>query len=593
MKNNKKGFTLVELLVVIAILAILATVAVVGYMSFIDRANQSVDQQLVEQMNITLQADEVLNGKPATVVDAKNILVANRLDDFTPIDAKNVFYWVGTENRVILWSKDEADGTTGRVTYPEDYVEKFADYTEPSSDWADLSLDYSEYFIEVEPEGDESLRSALLSAVQNATDGAVVKLPKNSTVDLGAGGLYFLGSYLTNEGGTGKALTIDLNGSTIESLNPHSNGYYYGISLPDGASLTLLNGSLDAAGNINTFEVGSGSNLILRNVNVTTAGDGIYPDGNAGEIILDNCELDCGADYGIATNNQVTDNLKVTVNNSTIKANSCAVLVNVPCDVSITDSEIIGGGWGVFIRSGHATIENTTIKTTDGDIGADDSRYNTSCENFVYNSSDSNVPYWGQGAQVPYAPIIIGDYSSHDSYNHDTDCALINVKIENANSAKIPDVVLAARSASKDVVFNYDNATNVGRTVIFGEGYIRDKFIGLDGTTLFGINHTFNHEGTITVNGTVKNCTNITTVVSPIKTETFSNRYTIPVEAGTFEAYTFYSIEKLSGDVLEAFKAHYTSQGLNLTDAQWETVQFAAGSTANVIKTITYDSSAE
>ncbi len=41
MNNTKKGFTLVELLVVIAILAILATVSVVGYTSFIDRANQS------------------------------------------------------------------------------------------------------------------------------------------------------------------------------------------------------------------------------------------------------------------------------------------------------------------------------------------------------------------------------------------------------------------------------------------------------------------------------------------------------------------------------------------------------------------------
>ena len=40
-KNTQKGFTLVELLVVIAILAILATVSVVGYTAFIDRAEQS------------------------------------------------------------------------------------------------------------------------------------------------------------------------------------------------------------------------------------------------------------------------------------------------------------------------------------------------------------------------------------------------------------------------------------------------------------------------------------------------------------------------------------------------------------------------
>lgn len=42
MKNaKKKGFTLVELLVVIAILAILASVSVVGYTAFIDKANES------------------------------------------------------------------------------------------------------------------------------------------------------------------------------------------------------------------------------------------------------------------------------------------------------------------------------------------------------------------------------------------------------------------------------------------------------------------------------------------------------------------------------------------------------------------------
>ena len=37
-----KGFTLVELLVVIAILAILATVSVVGYTSYIENANKTV-----------------------------------------------------------------------------------------------------------------------------------------------------------------------------------------------------------------------------------------------------------------------------------------------------------------------------------------------------------------------------------------------------------------------------------------------------------------------------------------------------------------------------------------------------------------------
>lgn len=40
-EDNLKGFTLVELLIVIAILAILATVSIIGYSSFTKRATES------------------------------------------------------------------------------------------------------------------------------------------------------------------------------------------------------------------------------------------------------------------------------------------------------------------------------------------------------------------------------------------------------------------------------------------------------------------------------------------------------------------------------------------------------------------------
>lgn len=59
-KILKKGFTLVELLVVIAILAILSTIGVVGYTAFIEKSRVSNDKNLVAQLNTylsTLQAD--------------------------------------------------------------------------------------------------------------------------------------------------------------------------------------------------------------------------------------------------------------------------------------------------------------------------------------------------------------------------------------------------------------------------------------------------------------------------------------------------------------------------------------------------------
>lgn len=60
MRNNKKkGFTLVELLVVIAILAILATVSVVTYTSYIESTQVRVDSDLATQLNHLLEAYKV------------------------------------------------------------------------------------------------------------------------------------------------------------------------------------------------------------------------------------------------------------------------------------------------------------------------------------------------------------------------------------------------------------------------------------------------------------------------------------------------------------------------------------------------------
>ena len=136
--KKKKGFTLVELLVVIAILAVLATVSVVGYMGFTKKAHESNDIGLTAQMNTILQAEEVTN-KPTTPHDAVKQLAnggvdvekltpttdgynyvydldANRmflLDDNRAVVAPtnieytvdlNVFAFVGSENEITNWN---------------------------------------------------------------------------------------------------------------------------------------------------------------------------------------------------------------------------------------------------------------------------------------------------------------------------------------------------------------------------------------------------------------------------------------------------------------------------------------------------------
>ena len=67
-RKSKKGFTIVELVIVIAVIAILAAVLIPTFANLIRQANKSSDTQLVKNMNTILSAAEALNGKNETII---------------------------------------------------------------------------------------------------------------------------------------------------------------------------------------------------------------------------------------------------------------------------------------------------------------------------------------------------------------------------------------------------------------------------------------------------------------------------------------------------------------------------------------------
>lgn len=68
-KSNRKGFTIVELVIVIAVIAILAAVLIPTFTNLIKKANESADQQVIRNMN-TILATYIENDKAISDVMA-------------------------------------------------------------------------------------------------------------------------------------------------------------------------------------------------------------------------------------------------------------------------------------------------------------------------------------------------------------------------------------------------------------------------------------------------------------------------------------------------------------------------------------------
>jgi len=98
-KTNKKGFTIVELVIVIAVVAILAAVLIPTFVSVTKRANESKDTQLVRNLNTALAVDTEV-GKHETMQSALEA-AAKAGYDVAKINAS------ATDNEILWDSKND------------------------------------------------------------------------------------------------------------------------------------------------------------------------------------------------------------------------------------------------------------------------------------------------------------------------------------------------------------------------------------------------------------------------------------------------------------------------------------------------------
>ena len=133
-RSTKKGFTIVELVIVIAIIAILAAVLIPTFASLIQKANTSADIQAVREMNTFLAINEV--EEPKTINEVFKALENGGMTvkDYHPLVSGRFFFWDSKLNRVLYTDADY------NVIFPEDY--KTAD--RESNGWLSLSGEIKE-----------------------------------------------------------------------------------------------------------------------------------------------------------------------------------------------------------------------------------------------------------------------------------------------------------------------------------------------------------------------------------------------------------------------------------------------------------------
>jgi len=113
-KTNKKGFTLVELVIVIAILAILAAIAIPTVSNVIGTANKNTDLANAQTVELALKtADAEIAAKTRTDIttaDKVSVVLAKygiTLDLTTAGKSGATFQYKGTK---VVLSKDVTDG---------------------------------------------------------------------------------------------------------------------------------------------------------------------------------------------------------------------------------------------------------------------------------------------------------------------------------------------------------------------------------------------------------------------------------------------------------------------------------------------------
>ena len=478
----KRGFTIMELVIVIAVIAVLAAVLIPTFANVIDRANLSNDTGTVRNINEALLADEVLNGKAETMGDALRVAreAGYDIDKISPSTDGYIYAWDDKENQFMLLENNDGDFS---VYYPEG-VQISAENTWVIADddnYADFQREG--YHIFQLAESSEEVIDRLTSGAGGTGEVDYILLSEN--IDMGDTTIN-LNSNLSN-------VTLDLNGNSL-SVKSDANAAS-GITVQSGATLTLANGTVKIDETTNKTEhaglsVILGGSLTLDNVNLDTSeATGIFVQNEknateATELIINNSQIEANA-YCVGTNAYIENQLvNISITDSILNGNGeTALMINVPGELNAANTTFIGGMQSVIVRGGDITATFDSCHFENNVTGNSVWGWQAGLSGSGNKTWPSGKPIdkWDTGNCIPMACLTIGNDEGNTGYAYGTadnelpttvtltNCTFEATGVDSAaGNHKYMTIYLEGSDEYTKINLNYDSATAAS---IDGTGY--------------------------------------------------------------------------------------------------------------------------
>ena len=343
--NKKKGFTIVELVIVIAIIAILAAVLIPTFASLIRKANESADIQACRQMNTYLAVNEVTEGK--SILEVYRSLKDGGMSakDYRPLVTDRYFFWDSTLNRIVYTD------STYKVLFPEDYTT-----ATNKNGWFSLSGEIKKEDFTVGNDGKVTIAAdkaagqlyALACDKEKLATVNEIVLPQNTEIDL-MGAEVCLEIAGTTDSNNHKTFTFNGNGATLKGISSiKSKGVNEGKEYFAGLFSTV-----GVEGNKDKGISASYCKFVVENLTIKDSTFGDFTMGSVGAIAGKVCSQST-----LICKNVKIENCEINAKNKVgafvgQSRDGCKIYIDKDCAVTGTTIKASDGEAGKLIGTYH------------------------------------------------------------------------------------------------------------------------------------------------------------------------------------------------------------------------------------------------